>query len=84
VTTLTISHLGRRQGADLVARVTGDKPLPAAIVEQIDARTDGVPLFIEELTKTVLDRGCSRTPWIAGSCPAPCRRLPSRRPYTIR
>ncbi len=57
VTTLTMGRLGRRQGADLVARVTGDKPLPAAIVEQIVARTDGVPLFVEELTKTVLELG---------------------------
>jgi class 3 adenylate cyclase/predicted ATPase len=55
VTTLTMSRLGRRQGADLVARVTGEKPLPAEIVEQIVARTDGVPLFVEELTKTVLE-----------------------------
>jgi predicted ATPase len=38
-----------------VARVTGDKPLPAAIVEQIVARTDGVPLLLEELTKAVLE-----------------------------
>jgi class 3 adenylate cyclase/tetratricopeptide (TPR) repeat protein len=57
VTALTTSRLGRRQGANLVARVTGDKPLPAAIVEQIVARADGVPLFIEELTKTVLESG---------------------------
>ena len=57
VTTLTMNRLGRRQGADLVARVTGDKSLPAEIVDQIVARTDGVPLFIEELTKTVLDSG---------------------------
>ena len=57
VTTLTMSRLGRRQGSDLVARVTGDKPLPAEIVEQIVARTDGVPLFVEELTKTVLESG---------------------------
>ena len=57
VTILTMSRLGRRQGADLVARVTGDKPLPAEIVEQIVARTDGVPLFVEELTKTVLESG---------------------------
>jgi predicted ATPase len=41
----------------MVARVTGDKPLPAEIVEQIVARTDGVPLFVEELTKTVLGSG---------------------------
>jgi class 3 adenylate cyclase/predicted ATPase len=57
VTTLTMSRLGRRQGADLVARVTGEKPLPAEIVAQIVARTDGVPLFVEELTKTVLESG---------------------------
>jgi predicted ATPase len=57
VTLLTVSRLGRRQGADLVARVTGDKPLPGEIVEQIVARADGVPLFVEELTKTVLESG---------------------------
>jgi predicted ATPase len=57
VTTLTMSRLGRRQGADLVARVAGVKPLPETIVEQIVARTDGVPLFVEELTKTVLESG---------------------------
>jgi class 3 adenylate cyclase len=57
VTTVTMSRLGRHQGADLVVRVAGAKPLPAAIVEQIVARTDGVPLFIEELTKTVLESG---------------------------
>jgi predicted ATPase len=60
VTTLTMSRLGRRQGADLVARVTGAKPLPAEVVEQIVARTDGVPLFVEELTKTVLESGLLR------------------------
>jgi predicted ATPase len=52
-----MSRLGRRQGADLVARVTGAKALPSEIVEQIVARTDGVPLFVEELTKTVLESG---------------------------
>ena len=52
-----MNRLGRRQGADLVARVTEDKSLPAEIVDQIVARTDGVPLFIEELTRTVLDSG---------------------------
>jgi class 3 adenylate cyclase/predicted ATPase len=57
VTTLTMSRLSRRQGADLVARVTGDKALPAAIVAQIVARTDGVPLFVEELTKAMLESG---------------------------
>ena len=37
--------------------MSGAKPLPGAIVEQIVARTDGVPLFVEELTKTVLESG---------------------------
>jgi tetratricopeptide (TPR) repeat protein len=57
VTTLTMSRLGRRQGADLVARVSGEKPLLPEVVEEIVARTDGVPLFVEELTKTVLESG---------------------------
>jgi predicted ATPase len=52
-----MNRLGRRQATELVARVTGDKPLPAEIVEQIVARSDGVPLFIEELTKTALESG---------------------------
>ena len=60
VTTLTMSRLGRRQGAELIAQVTGDKPLPAEVIEQIVARTDGVPLFVEELTKTVLELGLLR------------------------
>jgi class 3 adenylate cyclase/tetratricopeptide (TPR) repeat protein len=55
VTTLALSPLGRRQGADLVARVAGEKPLPAEVREQIVARSDGVPLFLEELTKTALE-----------------------------
>jgi predicted ATPase len=57
VTTLPMSRLGRRQRADLVARVTGEKPLPAEVVDEIVARTDGIPLFVEELTKTVLESG---------------------------
>jgi predicted ATPase/class 3 adenylate cyclase len=57
VTTLTLNRLGRNQGAAMVARLTGDKALPAEVLDQILAKTDGVPLFIEELTKTVLESG---------------------------
>ncbi|HEX6016309.1 MAG TPA: hypothetical protein VFY87_31790, partial [Geminicoccaceae bacterium] len=57
VTLLTLSRLGRREGATLVERVTGAKPLPAEVLEQIVAKTDGVPLFLEELTKAVLESG---------------------------
>jgi len=60
VTTLGLSRLGRRLGAELVARLTGGKALPAEVLEQIVAHTDGVPLFVEELTKSVLESGLLR------------------------
>ncbi|MBI3796552.1 MAG: adenylate cyclase, partial [Deltaproteobacteria bacterium] len=52
---LTLSRLGRQQVETMVAQVTGGKALPVEVVEQIVSRTDGVPLFVEELTKTVLE-----------------------------
>ena len=57
VSTLALSRLGRREGATLVERVVRDKPLPDEVAAQIVAKTDGVPLFVEELTKTVLESG---------------------------
>jgi tetratricopeptide (TPR) repeat protein len=56
VTTLSLDRLSRRQAAALAERVAG-KPLPWEVLEQIVARTDGVPLFVEELTKTILESG---------------------------
>jgi class 3 adenylate cyclase/tetratricopeptide (TPR) repeat protein len=56
-TTLPLTRLGRRDGAALIERVTGGKALPKEVMNEILARTDGVPLFIEELTKTVLESG---------------------------
>jgi class 3 adenylate cyclase/predicted ATPase len=56
-TTIPLARLGRRDGAALVERVTGGKALPKEVMDEILARTDGVPLFIEELTKTVLEGG---------------------------
>jgi len=44
----------------MVEKVTGDKPLPSEIVQQIVAKTDGVPLFVEELTKMVMESGLLR------------------------
>jgi predicted ATPase len=55
VTTMTLNRLGRRERMALVDHVTGGKPLPPALLEQIVERTDGVPLFVEELTKAVLE-----------------------------
>lgn len=55
VTFVGLTRLSRAQGASIVLRVAGNKPLPADLVEQIVDKTDGVPLFLEELTKTVLE-----------------------------
>ena len=55
LTTIPLTRLGRRYGVALVERVAGGRPLPKELLEEILARTDGVPLFIEELTKTVLE-----------------------------
>ena len=57
VTLLTLNRLPPRHGIEMIANVTGGKALPQDIAEQIIDRTDGVPLFIEELTKTVVESG---------------------------
>jgi predicted ATPase len=57
VTAMPLNRLGRRQGAAMTLRVTGGKALPAKILDQILERTDGVPLFLEELTRTLLESG---------------------------
>jgi class 3 adenylate cyclase/predicted ATPase len=52
---IILSRLGRKQVEEMVEKVAGEKGLPAEVVQQIVAKTDGVPLFVEELTKTVLE-----------------------------
>ena len=59
-TTIPLTRLGRRDGAALVLRVTGGKTLPKEVMKHILAHTDGVPLFIEELTKMVIEGGLLR------------------------
>jgi class 3 adenylate cyclase len=54
---LALSRLGRSQVEAMVERLTGGKTLPPAVMRQIVAKTDGVPLFVEELTKTVMESG---------------------------
>ena len=53
VTLIALNRLSRVQGASVVLGVLADKPLPAELVAQIVDKTDGVPLFLEELTKAV-------------------------------
>jgi predicted ATPase len=57
LTQLTLTRLTRPQVEAMVQRVAGGKALPAAVLRQMVARADGVPLFVEELTKTVLEAG---------------------------
>jgi class 3 adenylate cyclase len=57
LTQLTLSRLTRPQVEEMVRRMTGGKALPAEVVQQIVAKTDGVPLFVEEITKTILEAG---------------------------
>jgi len=58
VTMLSLSRLGRREGAALVERLAGNAgALPADVIEEIVERTDGVPLFLEEVTKVILESG---------------------------
>src|SRR5262249_12330012 len=57
VGTLTLGRLDRDDVEDMVARVTGGRALPAEVMKQIVAKTDGNPLFVEELPKAVLEAG---------------------------
>ena len=60
VTKLTLNRLDRGDRTVLVEQICGGKALPDEVVAQIADRTDGVPLFIEELTKSVLESGLLR------------------------
>jgi class 3 adenylate cyclase/predicted ATPase len=57
LTSLTLNRLSRKRGTAMVAELTGGKALPPEVLVQILQKTDGVPLFVEELTKTVLESG---------------------------
>ena len=57
VTALNLSKLTRAQCGAIVSKLTNDKTLPAELHEQILSKTDGVPLYVEELTKSILESG---------------------------
>ena len=60
MTDLALGPLDRRDRAALAAQVAGDKSLPDEVIAQIVDRTDGVPLFVEELTRSMLESGVLR------------------------
>ena len=60
LTQVTLGRLGRPQVEAMLTSLTGGKALPADVVEQVLAKTDGVPLFVEELVKMILESGMVR------------------------
>src|SRR5712691_3941354 len=60
ITSLTLNRLTRRQTELMVGRTAGGKGLPVEVVQEVVTKTDGVPLFVEELTKLVLESGLLR------------------------
>ena len=60
VTTLALSGLPRRQATAIISHLAGGKQLPPELLDQIIAKTDGIPLFVEELAKAILELGVLR------------------------
>ena len=79
VTSLALNRLGERDGEALVQTLAGNSALDAEIVAEIVERTDGVPLFVEELTKAVLESVAQgdRIVAVLGANPAATRSIPA-------
>ena len=56
-TTIHLNRLSYQQASTIVADVTGGKPLPHEVIEHILDKADGIPLFLEELTRTMIESG---------------------------
>ena len=61
VTALSLNRLGEREIAAMIDSVTGNKPLPENVRQDIVERTDGIPLFVEEITKAALEAAAEGT-----------------------
>jgi class 3 adenylate cyclase/tetratricopeptide (TPR) repeat protein len=78
VTSLTLNRLGEREAATIVAHLAGNKALPADVMVEIVERTDGIPLFVEEMTKAVLEKeseGAARR--TVAAVPSPALAVPA-------
>ena len=81
VTALTINRLAKREIEGMIDRVIGNKLIPASVRRDIIERTDGIPLFVEEITKAVLEaEGEGASERAVAAMPSPC--WPSRRAST--
>ncbi|MBX9944255.1 MAG: AAA family ATPase [Reyranella sp.] len=78
VTALTLNRLAQRDVGAMIDRVIGDRPLPASIRQDIIERTDGIPLFVEEMTKAVLEADSdSEARRTAAAIPSPALVVPA-------
>jgi class 3 adenylate cyclase/predicted ATPase len=78
VTVIALNRLGRNDGATLVHRLAGNLgALPPDIVDEIVERTDGVPLFVEEVTKAVVEAGADRGNASIAAVPASSLAVPA-------
>src|SRR6202163_4611094 len=78
VTSLTLNRLGEREAAAIIERLVGSKKLPADVMAEIVERTDGIPLFVEEMTKAVLEaesEGAARR--MVAAVPSPALAVPA-------
>jgi class 3 adenylate cyclase/predicted ATPase len=75
--TINLTRLDRTEAEALVAGVAGAKPLPPAVLQQIVARADGIPLFIEELTKNALESNLLHEAGDSQAGPLPGMLIPS-------
>src|SRR5215813_2039974 len=57
LTEMTVNRLSHAQVEQIVTGITDGKTFPAAVLQQILTKTDGVPLFVEEITKAILESG---------------------------
>jgi predicted ATPase len=77
VTTLALSRLGERDGSALVEQLAGNAGVSSELVAEIVERGDGVPLFIEELTKAVVEAGADRGALTMSGMPASSLAVPA-------
>ena len=78
VTSVALNRLGGRETAAIIARLVGNKELPADVMAEIVERTDGIPLFVEEMTKAVLEaEGEGDARRTAGAVPSPALAVPA-------
>jgi class 3 adenylate cyclase/predicted ATPase len=78
VTAIVVNRLTQREIAAMIDRVIGNKPLPGSVRQDILERTDGVPLFVEEMTKAVLEaKGEQAINHVVAAIPSPTLAVPA-------